>query len=461
MNTIPMAVDPGIEARVYRKVTLKIMPLLMLGMFISYIDRANLGVIAGPLSKDLGLTAATFGLAAGFFYIGYLLFEIPSNMLLAKVGARIWLARIMVTWGIVTVAMAWMQNDISLYIMRFLLGTAEAGFTPGAILFLALWLPARLLPKAMSWFNLAVPVALAIGSVVTSSILLLDGAGGIEGWRWVFVLEGLPAIVLAVVFFFVLPSSPAKASWLDEEEKAYLAKNVTQRGDSGAHELKQIPAALKRPSLWAFAVTYFFILIGFWSITYFLPSIVKEQFKLGVVASGYISAVPWILSAIVMFAIVRSITKTGERRWHLTIPMIAAALGLFIGVLSGNPFLSLLGVSIAAASFFAVLSTFHATVVQVYAGALAAVSIALVNSVGNVSGLVGPYIQGWLTDLTGSSNAGLLVMSGFFALAAVFVYILIGWADRKTGGLRGSSNIETENAQLQADDASTNRNVKG
>jgi MFS family permease len=444
MTTTPTAVDPGIEARVYRKVTLKIMPLLMLGMFISYIDRANLGVIAGPLSKDLGLTAATFGLAAGFFYIGYLLFEIPSNMLLAKVGARLWLARIMVTWGIVTVAMAWMQNDVALYVMRFLLGLAEAGFTPGAILFLALWLPARLLPKAMSWLNLAVPVALALGSVVTSSILLMHGVGGIAGWRWVFLLEGLPAVILAAIFFFVLPSSPAKAPWLDEDEKAYLAQNVTQRADSGAHELKQLPAALRRPSLWAFAVTYFFILIGFWSITYFLPTIVKEQFHLGVVASGYISAIPWILSAIVMFAIVRSISRTGERRWHLTIPMVAAALGLLIGVLSGNPFLSLLGVSVAAAGFFAVLSTFHATVMQVYAGALAAVSIALVNSVGNVSGLVGPYIQGWLTDLTGSTSTGLLVMSGFFALAAVFIYILIGWADRKTGGLRGTTNIDTD-----------------
>jgi MFS family permease len=443
MTTTPVAVDPGIEARVFRKVTVKVLPLLMLGMFISYIDRANLGVIAGPLSKDLGLTAATFGLAAGFFYIGYLLFEIPSNMFLAKVGARIWLARIMVSWGIVTIAMAWMQNDVTLYIMRFLLGLAEAGYSPGAMLFLALWCPARLLPKAMSWLNLAVPVALAVGSVVTSSILLMNGVAGIAGWRWVFLLEGLPAILLAVVIFFVLPSSPAKAPWLDEKEKAYLAQNVTQRGDSGAHELKQLPAALRRPSLWAFAVTYFFILIGFWSITYFLPTIVKEQFHLDAVGSGYVSALPWIFSAIVMFVILRSISRTGERRWHLTIPMVAAALGLLIGVLSGNPFLSLIGVSVAAAGFFAVLSTFQATVAQVYAGALAAVSIALVNCVGNVSGLVGPYILGWLTDLTGTTSAGLLVMSGFFALAAVFNYFLIGWADRHTGGLRGTLNTET------------------
>ncbi|UTT71193.1 MFS transporter [Arthrobacter sp. DNA4] len=447
-NTTP--IDLSVEARVFRKVTLKVLPILMLGMFIAYIDRANLGVIAGPLSKDLGLTAATFGLAAGFFYIGYLLFEIPSNMFLAKVGARIWLARIMITWGLVTMGMAFMQDEVSLHIMRFLLGLAEAGYSPGTALFLALWCPARLLPKAMSWLNLAVPVALAVGSVVTSSIMLMNGVAGLAGWRWVFLIEGVPAIILAVVIFFALPSTPAKAAWLDDEEKAYLAENVTQRSGSGAHELKQLPAALRRPSLWAFAITYFFILIGFWSITYFLPTIVKEQFHLDVVGSGYVSAIPWAFSAIVMFVIVRSISRTGERRWHLTLPMVAAALGLLIGVLSGNPFLSLIGISIAAAGFFATLSTFQATVAQVYAGALAAVSIALVNSVGNVSGLVGPYIQGWLTDLTGSSSAGLLVMSGFFGLAAVFVYILIGWADRKTGGLRGTTSLETDVAGAHA-----------
>jgi MFS family permease len=332
--------------------------------------------------------------------------------------------------------MAFMQNDVALYVMRFLLGLAEAGYTPGAVLFFALWCPARLLPKAMSWFNLAVPVALACGSVVTSSILLMDNVGGIAGWRWVFALESLPAIALAIIIFLRLPSSPAKATWLDEEEKAYLAHNVTQRAEAGAHELKQLPAALRRPSVWAFAVTYFCILIGFWSITYFLPTIVKEEFQLDVVGSGFVAAIPWAFSAIVMLVIGQSISRTGDRRWHLTIAMAAAAIGLFVGVLSGNPFLSLAGISLAAAGFFAVLSTFHATVAQVYAGALAAVSIALVNSVGNVSGLVGPYLQGWLTDLTGSSSAGLYVMSGFFAVAAVFTFLLVGWADRQTGGLQ-------------------------
>ncbi|MCJ1697786.1 MFS transporter [Rathayibacter caricis] len=439
MTAIAAPQRPDIEARVYRKVSLKVLPILMIGMFVSYIDRANLGVIAGPLSMDLGLTAASFGLAAGFFYIGYLLFEIPSNMLMSKVGARVWLARIMISWGVVTIAMAFMQNEATLFIMRFLLGLAEAGYSPGTVLFLALWCPTRLLPKALSLLNLAVPVALAIGSVVTSSILLMDGIAGIAGWRWVFVIEGIPAVILAVVIFFVLPSSPAKATWLDADEKAYIVEHVTQSANADAHHLKQIPNALRRGSLWAFALTYFCILIGFWSITYFLPTIVREQFQLDVVGAGFVSAIPWLISAVVMFLIVRSVSRTGERRLHLTLPLVAAAIGLLVGVLSGNPYLSLLGISLAAAGFFAVLSTFQATVAQVYAGALAAVSIALVNSVGNTSGLVGPYVLGYLTDVTGSTSAGLLVMSGFFAIAAVLTYALIGWADRHTGGLEGTT----------------------
>lgn len=431
----PVGETATLSARVHRKMAIKVLPIVMLGMFISYIDRANLGVIAGPLSLDLGLTAASFGLAAGFFYIGYLVFEVPSNMVLAKVGARLWLGRIMLTWGIITIAMAFMQNEATLFIMRFLLGVAEAGYSPGVALFLALWFPAHMLPRAYSYLNLAVPVALCIGSVLTSSILLMDGIGGLAGWRWVFIVEGVPALALAIYIFFALPSVPAKAKWLTDEEKQYLSSSTTQPDDAGAHTFAAFIGAMRRPSVWVFAVTYFTMLIGYWSITYFLPTIVKEQFGLDVVASGFVSAIPWVVAAICMFGVLRSIKRTGDRKWHLTVLMAAAAIGLFLGVVSGNPFLALAGITIAAVGFFGALSTFQATILQVYAGAFAAVSIAFVNSVGNLSGLVGPYILGALTDQTGSTNAGLIIMAGFFAIATVLVYFLIGWADRQTGGL--------------------------
>jgi MFS family permease len=431
---------PDIEARIYRKTLVKIIPIVMLGMFISYMDRANLGILAAPMSQDLGLTAATFGLAAGLFYIGYLVFEIPSNMLLARFGARKWIARIMVTWGAVTMAMAFIQNDIQLYVMRILLGLAEAGFSPGVYLFLAYWCTPRLLTKTYSMFNLAVPIALSLASVLTSSLLLLDGMLGFAGWRWTLFLEGIPAVLLAVYIFLKLPDRPQDADWLDESEKAYLAEVGTQGQNDSAHELKQLPAVLRRTSAWIFSLTYFCLTIGFWAITYFLPTIVKEQFKLGTVTSGFISAIPWLFSAIIMIFVGRSITRTGERKWHMTVVLLVGAVGLAIGALSGNPFIAIAGVSVAAAGFFGALSAFWTMPAQVFAGGLSAVAIAMINSLGNVSGLVGPYVLGSLKDATGSTNAGLLIMAGFLLAGAVLTYVMCTWTDKATGGLALGAN---------------------
>ncbi|TWH10896.1 nitrate/nitrite transporter NarK [Rhodococcus rhodochrous J45] len=427
------AVD-RIEASIYKKMVVRILPIVMLGMFISYIDRANLGIVAGPMSDDLGLTAAAFGLAAGLFYIGYLLFEIPSNMALAKFGARVWIARIMISWGAVTVLMATVQNEFMLNALRMLLGLAEAGFSPGVLLYLAFWFPPRLLPRAYSMLNLAVPIALMIGAVLTSTLLLLDGVFGLAGWRWVFILEGLPAIVLAAYIFLKLPDKPDQAVWLTSEEKNYLATTATQSADAN-HGVGQMLSVLRRPSVWVFAATYFCVLIGFWSITYFLPTIIGEQFDVGPVGAGFISAIPWLFSAVIMFVVVRSVARTGDRTWHMTGLMVAAGSGLAVGVLSGNAFITMCGVSLAAAGFFGVLSTFQATVSQVYAGGIAVVAIAVVNSFGNLSGLVGPYVLGTIKDATGSTESGLLIMAGFFGVAAVLIFIMSRWADHKTGGI--------------------------
>jgi MFS family permease len=422
-----------IEARIYRKTLFKIIPIVMCGMFISYMDRANIGVLAGPISSDLGLTATTFGLAAGLFYIGYLVFEIPSNMALARFGARKWIARIMVTWGAVTMLMAFIQNEFQFYVMRILLGIAEAGFSPGVYLFLAFWCTPRLLTKTYSWFNLAVPIALSLASALTSSLLLLDGVLGFAGWRWTLFLEGIPAIVLAVYIFVKLPDRPQNAKWLTAEEKAYLAEVATQGHDKSASELKQLPAVLRRTSAWIFSLTYFCLTIGFWAITYFMPTIVKEQFKVGTVAAGFISAIPWLFSGIIMLLISRSITRSGERKWHMTIVLLAGAAGLIVGALAANPFIAIAGVSVAAAGFFGALSAFWTMPAQVFAGALSAVAIAMINSLGNLSGLVGPTVLGKFKDLTGSTSTGLLIMSLFLIAGAALV--MCTWTDKVTGGL--------------------------
>ncbi len=442
---------PDIEARIFRKTLIKIFPVLMLGMFISYMDRANLGVLAAPLRKDLGLDAATFGLAAGLFYVGYLVFEIPSNMALAKFGARKWIARIMITWGAATMLMAFIQNDIQLFIMRILLGVAEAGFSPGVYLFLAFWCTPRMLTRSYSIFNLAVPISLAIASVLTSSLLLLDGTFGFAGWRWTFFLQGIPAILLAVYIFFKLPDRPGDADWLDESEKAYLADVGTQADNASAHELKQLPAVLRRLSAWVFSLTYFCFTISFWAITYFLPSIVKEQFKMSTVAAGFTSAIPWLFSAVVMLVISKSVTKTGDRKWHMTMVLLAGAVGLAIGATSANPFIAIAGVSIAAAGFFGALSAFWTMPAQVFAGGLSAVAIAMVNSFGNLSGLLGPWILGSLKDTTGSTSAGLLIMSGFLVAAAVLAFVMSTWSDKVTGGLSPGADPHATNPSGQAD----------
>jgi len=445
MTNPPGAPAPtDIETRIYRKMLLRIIPIIMLGMFISYIDRANIGVLAAPMSKDLGLTAAAFGLSAGLFYIGYCFFEIPSNMALAKFGARRWIARIMITWGAVTMLMGLVHNETTLYIVRVMLGIAEAGFSPGALLFLAMWCPPRMLTKTYSVMNLAVPIALAVGSVLTSSLLSLDGLFGLAGWRWAFLLEGVPALLLGGYIWFRLPNSPADVSWLDTEEKAYLARTGVQRGTSSAHEFRQLPAVLRRPSAWLFTFLYFCMTIGYWAITYFLPTIVRERFGLGAAGAGFVSAIPWVFSAIVMLLVAKSVTRTGERKWHTTILQLVGAGGLVMAASTGSAVLALAGIALAGAGFFGSLSAFQSMPSQVFAGGLAAVALAMVNGLASLSGLAGPYVVGVLKDATGSTNRGLLIMSFFFVGAAVLTFFMSRWTDRVTGGLVASTSARTE-----------------
>ncbi|MEU0469383.1 MFS transporter [Amycolatopsis sp. NPDC006131] len=434
-NPAGAAAPPEIEVRIYRKMLLRVIPIIMLGMFISYIDRANIGVLAGPMSEDLGLTAAAFGLAAGLFYIGYCFFEIPSNMALAKFGARRWIARIMVTWGVVTMLMGVVQNEATLYIVRIMLGIAEAGFSPGALLFLALWCPPRMLTKTYSMMNLAVPIALAVGSVVTSALLSLHGVLGIAGWRWAFLLEGLPALLLGIYIWFRLPNRPAEVPWLTGAEKAYLAETGVQSENASAHEFKQLAAVLKHPAAWMFTLLYFCMTIGYWAITYFLPTIVRERFDLGAAGAGFVSAIPWVFSAIVMMLVSKSVTRTGERTWHLTILQLLGAAGLVTAASTGSAVLALVGISLAGAGFFGSLSTFQTMEAQAFAGGLAAVALAMVNGLASLSGLAGPYVVGVLKDVTGSTDRGLLIMSAFFVVAAVLVFFMSRWTDRVTGGL--------------------------
>ncbi|MCE0765056.1 MFS transporter [Pseudonocardia kujensis] len=429
------AAVPDIEDRIYRKMRRRLIPIVMLGLFISNVDRINIGVLAGPMSLDLGLTAAAFGLAAGLFAVGYSLFEIPSNMALAKFGARRWIARIMVSWGAVTMLLGTVQNELSLHILRALLGVAEAGFVPGVLLYMAIWCPPRMLPKTYSMMNLAVPVALALGSVLTSTLLGLHGLLGLAGWRWAFLLEGIPAVLLGVYIWFRFPNTPADAGWLDADEKAYLAEAGVQTDNTRAHRFEQLGAVLRRPAAWMFTLTYFCMGLGYWTTIYFLPTIVREQFGLDAAAAGFVSAIPWAFSVLVMLAVMRSVTRTGDRTWHLTILQLVGAVGVFVAASTGTPVLALIGLSLGGASFFGTLSTWQSMQAQVFAGDQAAVALGMITGFTSLSGLLGPSVMGVIKDATGSTHTGLLIMSGFFVAAAVLMFFVSRWTDRVTGGL--------------------------
>lgn len=412
------------ERALLRKVTWRLMPLLLVGYFFSFIDRSNVGVMATPLSESLGLTAATFGLAAGLFYVGYLIFEIPSNLAITRFGARIWIGRILVMWGLITISMAWMTGPNSFYILRILLGAAEAGFYPGVLFYLTLWFPRHALHGAYSLFALCVPFSLGVGAIVTSSLLLLDGKMGLTGWQWVFILEGLPAAALGVYYFLKLPARPEEASWLTPAEAQYLSAQASRPTDSQHGELSHIGTVAMKGATWIFTLLYFCMVIGFWSATYFLPRIVQERFHVATVHAGMISSMPWILAFVTIWVVSKTAKATGDRRWHMLVLLCMSGIGMLIAAYTQSPIFALVGIAMAAAGIQGSTPLFWTMPSTVFRGALAAVALALINSIGNISGLVGPWVLGALTTSTGNSRMGLYVMAGFFFLASILAFVI-------------------------------------
>ena len=416
------APDQVLEGRILKKVSWRILPVLLLGFFISFIDRANVGVLYGPLTHALGLTASSFGLAAGLFYIGYLLFEIPSNLAMVKFGARIWLGRILVTWGLVTIALAAAQGVTSFYVLRILLGVAEAGFYPGALFFLTLWYPPRALARAYSIFEVCIPVSLAIGSMLTSTLLLMHGFWSLAGWQWVFILEGVPAVALGVYIFIVLPDRPDKAKWLTLEEARYLNAQLPASKENVEGEWGKVLVIFRSAMAWVFSALYFSFVIGFWAVTYFLPKIVQERFHVGAVQAGFISAIPWVAAAIAILIVAKTSAKAGDRRWHMLVLLGLAGIGLFVSAAVESPVIALFGICLGAAGMQASTPLFWTMPSTVFRGAMTAIALAMINSLGNLSGLAGPWILGVLNEATGNSRVGLYIMSGFFFLSALLAF---------------------------------------
>ncbi|SAK78189.1 major facilitator transporter [Caballeronia catudaia] len=412
----------AIERKIFLKVTLRIVPILILCFFINYIDRANLGVLFSPISKELHLTASAFGFAAGVFFLGYLVFEVPSNMAMVRFGARRWIARIMISWGIVTCLLAATHSVPMLYTLRFLLGVAEAGFFPGVLFYLTFWYPRHLLGQAYLTLELSVPVSLALGSVVTAGLLLMDGVAGIAGWRWAFALEGIPAVLMGILVLFILPDGPKQANWLTHEERDYLLSKTTSGHGHSKADLGELKAVVCDSLTWLYIGLEFCIIIGFWAVTYFLPKIVQERFHVDAVAAGLIASIPWLAAVVGIALVAWTSRKTGDRKWHLLIVLLLSAVGLCITARVESPVIGLIGLCISAAGVQAAVPLFWTIPAMSFSGARAAIAIAFINSVASTAGLVGPWILGISQDLTGTSRTGLYVMSGFFLISAFLAF---------------------------------------
>ncbi len=421
------------------KAAVRIMPLLMVLYFVNYLDRVNIG-FAGPngMNRELGLTATAFGLASGIFFIGYLILEVPSNLALHRFGARRWIARIMITWGAVAVAMAFVPNTATLVVLRFLLGVAEAGFFPGIILYLTYWFPAAQRAKAVALFMCAVPVSSAIGSTV-SSLLISGGHGvfGLSSWRFMFLVEGVPAILLAVVTWFFLSDRPETAKWLSAEERGWLTAELdAERRATEAEHHWPLRKALTHPRILGLAFVYFAVVYGLYALGFFLPTIIAgfgQEFgtKLSVFQAGLVNAVPYVAGALVMIPWARHGDRTGERTWHVAIPMLVGGAAIPVALYLGNPYATMTAVTICAMGVCAALPTFWALPTNFLSGAAAAGGIALINSLGNLSGFVAPYVTGWLRDLTGTQRTGLWVV-GACMVAGALLAVALGAKPRKS-----------------------------
>jgi len=408
------------------KVAWRLIPLIVLIYFVAYIDRTNVGFAATGMNKDLGFSAYAYGWGAGIFFLGYFIFEVPSNIILHRIGARIWIARIMVTWGIVSGAMMFIVGIRSFLLVRFLLGVAEAGFFPGAILYFTYWFPATYRARVVSALFLSVPGSNAVAAAVSGAILKLDGVWGLAGWKWMFLLESVPAIILAPVVLFVLTERPAVAKWLAPDEREWLEGQLLK--ERKAIESTQKPLTLGQlladSRLLGLSSIYLTIVSATYGITFFLPLIIKAH-GLSDMTTGFVTAAPYVIGTVGMMLWAYLSDRWNERRWHLILASLLAAIGLVGAAASTNLYWAIAAMSLASIGVYAAKPCFWPLPSTFLSGTAAAGGIALVNSIGNLGGFVGPYVVGWIKDRTQSYGAGLDFLAACALLSAIITFLLV------------------------------------
>jgi MFS transporter, ACS family, tartrate transporter len=412
----------AIERRTIAKVSWRLLPLVALAYCIAYIDRSNISFAALTMNKDLGFSAYIYGWGAGIFFFGYFLFEIPSNLILEKIGARIWIARIMITWGIISGLTALITGTTSFLIVRFFLGAAEAGFFPGMILYLTYWFPAEYRGRVISTLFIAQPVANAAASIASAAILEMDGVLGIKGWQWIFIIEAIPAVLLGLVILRIMTDRPGHADWLAEDERSWLQARL----DGESRQVESAgrmtwTKALADPRVVALSLIYLMSVTANYGIVFFMPQIIKG-IGLSNMMTGLLSSLPYVVGTVGLLAWGWSSDRNKERRWHLITASAVGALGLAFAGWSGASYWALLGMSAATVGIYGSRAAFWPMPSLFLTGTAAAGAIAMINAVGNLGGYVGPFVVGWIKDSTQSFGAGLYFLAACSLMAAVITF---------------------------------------
>jgi MFS family permease len=422
------AAGAAAASRAYRRIAWRLLPFLMLCYTVAYLDRVNVGFAKLGMAKELGFSETAYGLGAGIFFIGYFFFEVPSNLMLHRLGAGRWIARIMVSWSIVSAACALVESPTSFYIVRFLLGVAEAGFFPGIVLYLTYWFPPKRRGQIVATFMVAIPVAGLVGGPVSGLVMDgLHGALGWSGWRWMFVIEALPALLLGLLVPFVLTSRPADAAWLSAEEKALVERELVEAAAPGPAGHARLMDILTDPGVLRFCAIYFCCVAGQYGVTFWLPTIVAGLAKQTAAQVGLLTAIPYACAVLAMVLLGRSSDRTGERRWHLAGPLLVGALGLALLPHTPGGLMGSLGVlCVVCAATLSASPLFWNLPTAALSARAAAAGLAGINSVGNLAGFASPFVIGWLNDRTGGSTAGATLLAATLVAGALGVLIAPG-----------------------------------
>lgn len=420
----PATTDPVRDA-LYNKIALRFLPLLCLCLVAAYLDRVNVGFAKLQMLDDLQFSNTIYGLGAGIFFVGYVLFEVPSNVLLHKVGARLWIARIMITWGLIGAGMAFVQTPMQFYVLRFMLGVAEAGFIPGVLYFLSCWFPSARRGKVIALLLAAVPLSSVIGGPLSGWILSsFAGVGGLRAWQWLFLLETIPSVILGYAVIRLLSDEPSRTPWLTADEAAMVSEDIAKEAARNQSH-SSFASAFKSGIVWQLTAAYFCIVSAVYVLIFWLPTLIKQNGVTDPVHIGLLTAIPYFAAIVASIYNNAMADKHRERRWHTAVPCAITAVGLMLaGMHFDSLGLTMLILTVSAAAASTTQAAFWSVPPTFLNGAAAAAGIALINSLGNIGGMVSTSVVGWITDLTGNAQNSLILFGGMLLVSVILVLML-------------------------------------